>query len=223
MRLTVVMRGSARRRRIGQACAAAAAAALLATCGSGEENRQATEAAAQRITGAPTHPSGAAEQNCAHVKVDRWIDVPTVAGEPAMRIPQPPDWESEPDFIKPPMKLVLRNNALADGQGVPAITVATGEAIEPDKPAGDALDDSIEGFENVGAQNITQQPVTVCGYSARRVTYTAESVSASVVAVAVPVKGNMSVVIVAAQSVTPQNPTFQADSELILSGMQITS
>ena len=217
------MRESARQRRIGQACAAAAAAVLLATCGSEGDNRQATAAAAQRVTEAPTGTSAAAEQNCAQVEVNRWIDVPTVAGEPAMRLPQPPNWEPESDFIKPPMKLVLRNNTLADSLGVPAITVATGEVIGPDKSASDALDDSIEGFENVGAQNITQRAIAVCGYSARRVTYTAESVSASVVAVAVPVKGTMSVVIVAAQSVTPLNPTFRADSELILSGMQIVS
>lgn len=140
-----------------------------------------------------------------------------------MRIPQPPNWESEPDFIKPPMKLVLRNNALADGHGVPAITVAMGEAIEPDQAADDMLNDSIEGFENIGAQNISQHAVTVCGYTARRVTYTAERLSATIIAVAVPIEGKMSVVIVAAQSVTPQNRTFQLDSELVLTGIQIKS
>lgn len=67
-----------------------------------------------------------------------------------MRIPQPPNWESEPEFIKPPMKLVLRNNALADGNGVPAITVATGEAIEPDQAPEEMLNDSIAGFANMG-------------------------------------------------------------------------
>ncbi|CRZ14370.1 hypothetical protein BN2156_01219 [Mycolicibacterium neworleansense] len=138
-----------------------------------------------------------------------------------MRIPQPPNWESEPDFIKPPMKLVLRNNALADGNGVPVITVAAGEATEPDQTPDEMLNDSIAGFENIGAQNISQHPATVCGYSARRVSYTADRVSATAIAVAVPIEGKMSVVIVAAQSVTPQNRTFQLDSEHILSGIQI--
>ncbi|STZ74166.1 Uncharacterised protein [Mycolicibacterium fortuitum] len=157
------------------------------------------------------------------MRADRWIDVPLAAGQPTMRIPQPLNWESEPEFIKPPMKLVLRNNALADGNGVPAITVATGEAIEPDQAPEEMLNDSIAGFANIGAQNILQRAVTVCGYSARRVTYTADRLGATVIAVAVPLEGKMSVVIVAAQSVTPQNRTFQLDSERVLSGIQIGS
>lgn len=200
---------------------AAVAAAVLTACSSPEENRRATSAAAQRATGTPTQAP--APVHCGDVRADRWIDVPLAAGQLVMRIPRPPHWESEPNFIKPPMKLVLRNNALADGSGVPAITVATGEAIDPDQAPDEMLDDSIAGFENIGAQNISQLPVTVCGYSGRRVTYTADRVSADVVAVAVPIEGKMSVVIVAAQSVTPQNRTFQRDSELVLSGIQIRS
>ncbi|MCV7390419.1 hypothetical protein [Mycolicibacterium porcinum] len=199
----------------------AVAAALLAACSSTEENKQATSAAAQRAMGTPTPAPAAA--HCADVRADRWIDVPLAAGQPTMRIPQPPNWESEPEFIKPPMKLVLRNNALADGNGVPAITVATGEAIKPDQTAEEMLNDSIAGFANIGAQNIVQRPVTVCGYSARRVTYSADTVGATVVAVAVPLEGKMSVVIVAAQSVTPQNRTFRLDSERVLSGIRIGS
>ena len=183
---------------------AAVAASLLAACSSTVEDKQATSAA-----------------HCADVRADRWTDVPLAAGQPTMRIPQPPNWESEPEFIKPPMKLELRYNALADGNGVPAITVATGEAIEPDQAPEEMLNDSIAGFANIGAQNILQRAVTVCGYSARRVTYTADRLGATVIAVAVPLEGKMSVVIVAAQSVTPQNRTFQLDSERVLSGIQI--
>ncbi|BDD98992.1 hypothetical protein MFTT_30860 [Mycolicibacterium fortuitum subsp. fortuitum] len=183
---------------------AAVAASLLAACSSTEEDKRANSAA-----------------HCADVRADRWIDVPLAVGQPTMRIPQPPNWESEPEFIKPPMKLVLRNNALADGNGVPAITVATGEAIEPDQAPEEMLNDSIAGFADIGAQNILQRAVTVCGYSARRVTYTADRLGATVIAVAVPLEGKMSVVIVAAQSVTPQNRTFQLDSERVLSGIQI--
>lgn len=201
----------------------AVAAALLAACSSTEENKQATSAAAQRAMGTPTPTPAPAAAHCADVRADRWIDVPLAAGQPTMRIPQPPNWESEPEFIKPPMKLVLRNNALADGNGVPAITVATGEAIKPDQTAEEMLNDSMAGFANIGAQNMVQRPVTVCGYSARRVAYSADTVGATVVAVAVPLEGKMSVVIVAAQSVTPQNRTFRLDSERVLSGIRIGS
>lgn len=219
----VAMAMKARERSNGQhrLYVAAVAAVLLSACGSTEEGKQATSAAAQRATGTPTTARAAA--HCADVNADRWIDVPTAAGQPEVRIPQPHKWKSEPDFIQAPMKLVLRNNTLADSQGVPAITVAIGAAIEPRQDPGAVLNDTIDGFKTSGAQNISQHPVSVCGYSGRRVTYTAGKVAAAVVAIAVPTNGEMSVVIVAAQSVTPQNPTFQQDSEAVLSGIQIGS
>ncbi|OBJ98753.1 hypothetical protein A5638_09065 [Mycolicibacterium fortuitum] len=173
--------------------------------------------------------SGYKAQNCEQLHSDAWIEVPeTGPDEPRVRVAQPPGWEPAPEFAKGPVKLVLRNVSLSDGVSNPAISVSTGDATDGNRSPRDLLNDTIKGFESIGAQNITQVPSEICGFPALMVNYTTppdEQISKTsyitAVSVMVPLGAKVFNIVALAQSTAPNNPTFMADAQVMLAGLRI--
>lgn len=187
----------------------------------------------------PSHSSGSADPNapgsgykaqtCEQLHSDRWIELPgTAPGEPRVRIAQPPGWEPVPELAKDAVKLVLRNTSLGDGVTNPAVSVATGDATDGDRPPKDLLNDTIEGFQAGGAQNITKVPAEICGFPALMANYTlppsrdvSKTIYVTGVSVMVPLGSKVWNVVALAQSTAPNNKTYMADAQVMLAGMRV--
>ncbi len=178
----------------------------------------------------PTAPGspGYKAQACEQLHSDRWIELSgTAPDEPRVRIAQPPGWEPVPELAKDAVKLVLRNVSLSDGVTNPAVSVATGDATDGDRSPKDLLNDSVQGFEVGGGQNITQVPAEICGFPALMANYTVppgeggKTIYVTAVTVMVPLGSKVWNVVALAQSTAPNNETYMADAQVMLAGMRI--
>lgn len=166
-------------------------------------------------------------QTCEQLHSDRWIELPTTPDEPRVRIAQPPGWEPVPELAKDAVKLVLRNVSLSDGVTNPAVSVATGDATDGDRSPKDLLNDSIQGFQAGGGQNITQVPAEICGFPAVMANYTVppsgegKTIYVTGVSVMVPLGSTVWNVVALAQSTAPNNKTYMADAQVMLAGLRI--
>ncbi len=172
--------------------------------------------------------SGYKAKTCEQLHSDRWIELPgTASGEPRVRIAQPPGWEPVPELAKDAVKLVLRNVSLSDGVTNPALSVATGDATDGDRSPKDLLNDSIQGFQAGGGQNVTQVPAEICGFPAVMANYTVppseggKTIYVTGVSVMVPLGSKVWNVVALAQSTAPNNKTYMADAQVMLAGMRI--
>lgn len=177
-----------------------------------------------------TTAPGYKAQTCEQLHSDRWIELPGAApDEPRVRIAQPPGWDPVPELAKGAVKLVLRNVSLSDGVTNPAVSVATGDATDGERPPRDLLKDSVEGFEAGGGQNITQVPAEICGFPALMANYTVppddggKTIYVTGLTVMVPLGSRVWNVVALAQSTAPDNKTYMADAEVMLGGLRIAT
>ncbi|MBN3510258.1 hypothetical protein SAMN04488583_3115 [Mycobacterium sp. 88mf] len=181
----------------------------------------------QGSPGVPGLPAYKA-QPCEQLHSDRWIELSgTGPDDPRVRIAQPPGWEPVPELATGAVKLVLRNVSLSDGVTNPALSVATADATDGDRPPRDLLNDSIKGFEAGGGQDITQVPTEICGFPALMANYTippgdaAKTIYVTAVTVMVPLGSRVWNVVAMTQSTAPNNKTYMADAQVMLAGLRI--
>lgn len=186
-----------------------------------EPSAQSTES---NSSGLPAYKA----QQCEQLHSDRWIELSgTGPDEPRVRIAQPPGWEPVPELATGAVKLVMRNVSLSDGVTNPALSVATADATDGDRPPKDLLNDSIKGFEAGGGQNITQVPSEICGFPALMANYTippgdaAKTIYVTAVTVMVPLGSRVWNVVAMTQSTAPNNKTYMADAQVMLAGLRI--
>jgi hypothetical protein len=184
------------------------------------------EPGSQSSSGASSPPYKA--QQCEQLHSDRWIELSgTAADEPRVRIAQPPGWEPVPELATGAVKLVMRNVSLSDGVTNPALSVATADATDGDRPPRDLLNDSIKGFEAGGGQNITQVPTEICGFAALMANYTIppgdapKTIYVTAVTVMVPLGSKVWNLVAMTQSTAPNNETYMADAQVMLAGLRI--
>ncbi|MGV9803758.1 hypothetical protein ACWDTP_37515 [Mycobacterium sp. NPDC003449] len=168
-------------------------------------------------------------EGCADVAVDNWAEVsPAAPGEPTVRVPQPTNWVPVPELAQPPIKFIMRNPALVVAGTVPVVSLSVGDATDGRKTPQDLLDDSFTGFKMGGAQNITSHNATVCGFPGRMIDYFTRApdgtqITVRAVSVMIPVGARIMNVVATVQSAHPDDPTYQRDSELVISGLTITA
>lgn len=180
---------------------------------------------AAESSGAPAYKP----QSCEQVHSDAWIELSGIGpDDPRVRIAQPPGWEPVPELATGPVRLVLRNVSLSDGVTNPALSVATADATDGDRPPRDLLNDSIKGFEAGGGQNISPVPAEVCGFPALMANYTVppqheggKTVYVTAVSVMVPLGSRVWNLVAMAQSTAPNNETYMKDVQVMLAGLRI--
>jgi probable lipoprotein LpqN len=210
------------------ASTAAAALMLMLACEYPQAPNVASRSAATPAS-ASTVANGetVSPQPCTAVAA-RWAIIDGAgAGEPTVRLPQPPGWEPVPSPTRGPISLMLRDIALGNATNAPAAVVALVDATAAHLTSNDLLLQSVQGLRDSGATGIAQTSRTVCGYPATAITYLIAPVAGSaavscnaVVAVA-PMGDKVFSVLITVQSADPNNPTYQQDARVILSGLQI--
>ncbi len=162
-------------------------------------------------------------------------DVPTRTDqEPKMRVPVPPGWERSTKMDSENIRFAIRNPGLAaDGFTPNAVVTLQKVAADIGKPEQilDAQNQQLAKKLKVTDMNST--PAEVCGAPAMSTSYTAPEVKVSPKIKPIPPRRATSlgvvyksgdvtyVATVTVQTVKADNPTYLADSEMILKGFQL--
>lgn len=156
------------------------------------------------------------------------VDVPALAaGEPGVRVPQPPGWTRFTQMDSEIIRLALANPSLIANKFAPNIVITVERA-----PSGDAATVYAQAHDNLinlaGAIDLAVTPVTVCGLPAERLTFRspgmgAQSAERHLQALQVFARGGglPYLISVTVQTTDPNNADYQRDSTRMLDGVQV--
>jgi hypothetical protein len=171
-----------------------------------------------------SHSTVAADYNCAQVSAPLiWIE-PRTDTEPRLRIPQPPGWEQTKDT--PAIRIFLINESLVANKNFPPTAIVTLEEVEGGGKKNDVFEQTRSRMTE-GATDLSVTDGTVCGRPAQTVSWTAPAMfsapahPAKLLLVADQARDKTYLVTLTVESVEPANPTYQHDSETILTGLQV--
>lgn len=181
-----------------------------------------------------TTPAPAAAENCGNSNYPV-MDIPSEArGEPTMKIPQPPGWETQQTKGEENLRVVLTNQALNANHFSPTVTVnmggPTAEGWSPRKRSAQELfDDERSGIKITipGTDIQSTVPATVCGQRAEISDYTTrlEGVSAplfgKLLMVAAKSENETYLTVLTILTTDRDNPIYQRDSQAILDGFVV--
>jgi len=201
-------------------CATVAAVALLAAPGC---TRVVTGSA---VNGAGK--AGAKSSQCKQVSAPLISIRSQAAGEPRLRIPQPPGWRRAAMIDSALIRFTMRNKALAANNFMPT-AVVTLESV----PGGNTDHTTIFDQERaaligrLGATDLDIVETTLCGDTAEMVSYDAPSMGRipprkiKTLMVTNAFNANTYVATVTVQSTEPYNHAYARDTETILTGFQM--
>ncbi len=146
-------------------------------------------------------------------------------GEPVVKIPIPAGWVPTPGADTQLLRAAFSNPNLTASNFPASVTVTVTRTTGDVQ---DAIDRRLEQISSVGGRLEAQQKRTTCGFDAATAVFTLPPAGRAYTAltgtlhvVAVPAGGTVFVVSVAVQSADPTNPTFAADQNTIISGLQV--
>jgi hypothetical protein len=188
------------------------------------------------VVSRPKDPQGtvAAAYNCKQVSAPMTSIDPHKDTEPRLRIPQPPGWEQSKMFNpgggdpvnSPIIRTILINKSLA-AKGFAPNAIVTMSSL-PGAKVSDAFAAMRKDLTSSGGTDISETDGTLCGLPAQTVSWTAPAVPgaaparpAKTLVVADQVQDMVYVISVSVQTTDPGNPTYQKDSDTILSGLQV--
>ncbi|WP_445168821.1 LpqN/LpqT family lipoprotein [Mycolicibacterium sp. Dal123E01] len=149
------------------------------------------------------------------------------AGEPVMKIPQPDGWERMTQMDSELIRFTMRNESLAKDGFAPTVVVT----LESDR--GNTLPRKVFDAQQralkvqVGATDLHSTETTLCGLPAEMVDYTMPRLGslsphpAQVVTAVLQTEDMTYAMTMTLQTVDPDNPGYQSDSEKILTGFQM--
>jgi hypothetical protein len=226
---------STQRPRIRLAAALTAALVGLTTAGCGSDEPQQVSfeelfadktmpgITAPRSTFAPSGDSSA----CAAADTTT-VDVPALAaGEPGVRVPQPPGWTRFTQMDSEIIRLALANPSLIANKFAPNIVITVERA--PSEDAATVYAQAHDNLINIaGALDMAVTPVTVCGLPAERLTFRSpgmgpQSAERHLQALQVVARGGglPYLISVTVQTTDPNNADYQRDSTRMLDGVQV--
>lgn len=219
--------------RLAAALTAALIAATTAGCGNDEPQQVSFEElfadktmpgiTAPRSTFAPSGDSSA----CAAADTTT-VDVPALAaGEPGVRVPQPPGWTRFTQMDSEIIRLALANPSLIANKFAPNIVITVEPAPSPD--AATVYAQAQHNLINIaGALDIAVTPATVCGLPAERLAFRSpgmgpQSAERHLQALQVFTRSGSHSYLISAtvQTTDPNNADYQRDSTRMLEGIQI--
>ena len=160
------------------------------------------------------------------------VEVPLAAGvstgsEPQIRVPKPAGWNRLASLDSKLIRYTMRNEALA-ANGFTPTAVVTLDSRPGAVLAADVFEQELhEVTSQLGATDLHMTDIRVCGLPGKRATYMAPAMGqlpprpVKVVSAVITANGQTFDVSVTIQTTEPDNPTYQADSEDILNGLQV--
>lgn len=147
--------------------------------------------------------------------------------EPVMKIPQPEGWERVTMMDSELIRFTMRNKDLArDGFAPTAVvTLESHRGIAEPREVFDAQQDALESA--LGATNVQMTETTLCELPAETLEYTTPQLGllpphpAMVITAVLHTDDTTYAMTMTVQSADPDNPTYQRDSEMILTGFQM--
>ena len=149
--------------------------------------------------------------------------IPSDAGEPVMKIPQPSGWERRTEMDSEMLRYTIRNESSG------GTAVVTYESVRGAGDPDDALEGAREGMlELLGADaelDITRH--RQCGHTAETIQYMNPGLGqmgplpATALVVVMVHKGSTYIASVNVLSKNPGDPTYAADAETIITGFQM--
>jgi hypothetical protein len=174
------------------------------------------------------HPPPTKTNPCKRVSVPLTPIDPHEAGEPRLRIPQPPGWEraSMPDSDV--IRFTMRNKDLLADNFMPT-AVVTLESAPVEASDNNAIFDQERAalIDRLGATGLHTRRTSLCGDDAELVDYDAPSIgripprTVRTLMVAGDFDGSTFVTTVTVQSTDPDNPVYAHDTETVLTGFQM--
>ena len=160
------------------------------------------------------------------------VDAPltTIPGhgvdEPVMKIPQPHGWERVTMMDSELIRFTMRNISLAN-DGFASTAVVTLESQRGTSDPRDVFDGQHAALDGLGATDVQITEHTLCGLPAETLNYMAPAIGrvgphpAMVVCAVLQTDDATFAVTATVQTADPDNPTYQRDAEMILTGFQM--
>jgi hypothetical protein len=193
---------------------------ILTACGQ-------TDAGPPQAGQADTAATQTAGADCTSVDAPLLDIEPRSAGEPRVRIPQPPGWERYTDMDSVMIRAALINKSLTADDFAPNV-VYTLDELPGDIDPQHALDLERDGLVKAGhATDLEVTQTTVCGLPGQTVNYKMAAAGSRephpiILREAVARTGGKTYVIsLTIQTRKPDDPTYQRDSATILDGLQV--
>lgn len=201
-------------------CAIVTAVALLAVPG-----------CSKVVTGAASRDASVPlpkPNKCEQVSVPLTAIDPHEAGEPQLKIPQPPGWERATMLDSDVIRFTMRNKDLAADNFMPT-AVVTLESVPDGSSDNKAIFDQERAalVDRLGATGLHTSSTTRCGDEAELVEYDAPSMDripprkVKTLMVAGTFGSNTYVATVTVQSTDPGNSTYARDTAAVLTGFQM--
>ncbi|KUH92695.1 hypothetical protein [Mycobacterium sp. IS-3022] len=147
--------------------------------------------------------------------------------EPVMKIPQPPNWIRSTMLDSELIRFALRNDRLTT-DGFAANVVVTFESAAGTQDAGLVFDNMLDALESgLGATDVRITEGTLCALPARTFRYQMPVLGnvarhpAIALGVVMHTNNATYAVSVTAQTMDPDDPTYQRDTEMMLTGFQL--
>lgn len=190
----------------------------------------ATPACTRVVPGSPVLDAGAAAAGvgeCASVSAPVTSIESRAAGEPQMKIPEPPGWQRSSMLDSEIIRFTMGNKALTDRNFTPTAVVTLEPVADGQGDPQTIFDQERAALvEHLGATGLQTTKTTLCGDNAELVNYDAPSMGrvpprkAKTLMVTGTFGGNSYVATVTVQSTDSADPTYARDSDTILTGFQ---
>ncbi|MGB3482254.1 MAG: LpqN/LpqT family lipoprotein [Mycobacterium sp.] len=169
-----------------------------------------------------------ADHSCVETSVPLSVIAAQAEGEPELKIPQPPGWNTSDQLNSQMIRFTMVNTDLTVEAFAPNAVVTMETAGAGSIDAGEVFDQQRQLLKSqLGATDVSAESGLQCGYPATTISYTAPQMGkvpqrqAKVLCVLAKVGNSAYLTTVTLSSVDPANPTYAADSEAILSGFQV--
>jgi len=183
------------------------------------------ESATQTAPSPTPQPDVSAAEKCSTVPAEMLTLQVQSPDEPVVRLPLPRGWDRSTKASPQMVRAMLRATSLASEGNVPTAVVAIAPA-PGNIPADTVFDLQLAGLKkDLNATVTSETPTTICGLTARNITYTASIHGGQphplrVVVVADHAKPTY-VVTLTVQSLDPDNPAYRRDADTLLTGLQV--
>lgn len=175
-----------------------------------------------------THAPITKPNDCEQVSVPLTDIDSRTAGEPQLKIPQPPGWERAAMLDSDVIRFTMRNKDLAADNFMPT-AVVTLESLPAGKSDNKEIFDQERAalVDHLGASGLQTSETTRCGDDAELVDYDAPSMGRipprriKTLMVAATYDSNTFVATVTVQSTDPGNAVYTRDTATVLSGFQM--
>lgn len=184
------------------------------------------------VTGTAVHGAGGAigakSTICKQVSAPMASVPARAAGEPQLRIPQPPGWHRTKMLDSEIIRFTMGNEDLADNDFAPTAVVTLESAPGATQDQQKIFDQERAALaDRLGVTNMQTTETTLCGHRAELVSYDAPAIgripprTAKTLIVIGAFSRNTYAATVTVQAADPDNPGYVQDTRTILTGFQM--